>query len=284
MTAVLTQAAPVADTGAAPASGHGALSVQRRGARSVVSRAVAASPLRLLTPSNHGHAAWIYTSTFGGGLVDGDDVRLDIEVGEEASAYVSSQASTKVYRSPRGTTNVVRAHVGASGLLVMAPDAVVPFAGARYRQTQRYDIAAGASLVVVDMLACGRMASDERWRFDACDSVIDLRIDGRRRVYDAVSLRAADGDLAARCGRFDVLATAVVAGAPLRGEIERLLSTAAGPVSRRADQIVAASAAGPDACVIKLAGTATERAVRTLRELLDFVPERLADDPWIRKW
>ena len=66
-------------SGAAP--GRGRVEIVRRGERSVVTRAVATSPLRLLTPRNHGRGAWVYTATYGGGLVDGDAIQLDISVG-----------------------------------------------------------------------------------------------------------------------------------------------------------------------------------------------------------
>ena len=57
---------------------QGRLSFERAGARTVGSAAYAESPLRLLTPGNHGEAARAYTSTLGGGLVDGDRVRLEL--------------------------------------------------------------------------------------------------------------------------------------------------------------------------------------------------------------
>src|SRR5687768_4572798 len=94
--------APTLDTQRLP--GRGRLRVVRAGGRSVVTRAYATSPLRLLTPANHGSAAWIYTSSYGGGFVDGDRVELDVEVAEGAAAFVSTQAATKVYRSPNGTS------------------------------------------------------------------------------------------------------------------------------------------------------------------------------------
>ena len=79
------------------APAHGVLEVARVGGRSLVVDRRAASPLRLLCPRNAGNAAWTYTSTFGGGLVDGDDVRLRVGVGAAASALVATQASTKAY-------------------------------------------------------------------------------------------------------------------------------------------------------------------------------------------
>src|SRR5262245_41650827 len=99
----------------------------RAGSRSLVTRAFAASPLRLLMPRNHGHAAWVYTSTYGGGLVDRDALHLDLDVGPHAAALLATQAATKVYRSPHGTSMTMTARVADHGLLVVAPDPVVCF-------------------------------------------------------------------------------------------------------------------------------------------------------------
>src|SRR4029078_10544110 len=97
-----------ADSGlplAPDAPGSARIAVVRSGAKSVVSRAYVSSPLRLLTPANHGHGAWLYTSSFGGGFVDGDHIVMDVDVGRGATAFISTQASTKIYRSPAGTSS-----------------------------------------------------------------------------------------------------------------------------------------------------------------------------------
>jgi urease accessory protein len=254
----------------------------------VATRVFATSPLRLLTPANHGPAVWIYTSSYGGGLVDGDCVRIDLAVEAGAAAFVSTQASTKVYRSPRGTRAELHARVGADGLLIAAPDPVVCFAGARYRQIQRFDVAEAGALVVVDCVLSGRRAAGERWAFAEYHSTTEVTLGGRLLVLDALALHAADGDLARRLGRFDALAIAVIAGRALRAEAERLAAAwAAHPVGRRADEIMTASALGEHGehgCVLRVAGRSAEQVGRTLREALQFVPARLGDDPWMRKW
>jgi urease accessory protein len=258
---------------------------------SVARRVYATSPLRLLTPANHGGAAWVYTSSFGGGLVDGDriDLRLDVEAG--AQAYVSTQSATKVYRSPNGTYSQTEAAVGSRGLLVVAPDAIVPFAGSAYRQRQRFDIAADSGLVVVETLLSGRAASGERWAFTSYESLIQVYVGGRLRIYDPLALRARDGGLAERFGRFDALAVAIVAGAGLREEIAEVLHIARTHDSdprarprRSADLVLAASSLGDDACLVRVAAASAERLARVLRDLLQFVPRHLEDDPWRRKW
>jgi urease accessory protein len=265
--------------------GWGALGVTRSGGKSVISRAYATSPLRLLTPGNHGRAAWIYTSSHGGGLVDGDCIVLEIEIGEDAAAFVSTQASTKIYRSPCGTSAEMRARVATNGLLVVAPDPVVCFARSRYRQIQRFDLADRATLVLLDWISSGRHAAGERWAFDEYHGQIDVRLDGKLLVHDALALRAADGDLARRLGRFDVLAVVVLVGTALRTVAASLISRVSrDAVVRRSDHLVAASALGDEGCVIRIAGCSVEQVGRTIRELLGFLPAMLGDDPWTRKW
>ena len=214
------EAPPAPET--APRPGRGRVVVERVRGRSVVCRAYATSPLRLLTPRNHGHAAWVYTSSHGGGLVDGDDVAVRASVGAGAAAFLATQSATKVYRSPRGTRTALDAEVGENGLLVAAPDAVVCFAGSRYRQTQRVAIAAGGRLVLVDRVTSGRRESGERWLFDEYVSRTAVHLGGRLLVHDAVALRASDGRLTARFGRYDVLAVAMVIGRGLEDEIARI--------------------------------------------------------------
>lgn len=278
-----TSGAPAPEPAARP--GAGRLAVERVGGRSVVRRAWATSPLRLLTPRNHGHAAWVYTSSHGGGLVDGDDVELRASVGAGAAAFLSTQSATKVYRSPRGTRTALDADVGENALLVAAPDAVVCFAASRYRQTQRVALAAGGRLVLVDRVTSGRRESGERWLFDEYVSRTSVHLDGRLVVHDAVALRASDGGLAARFGRFDVLAAALVIGRGLEDEAARIdARVRAEPVRRGADRLVAAAPVGGVGCILRIAGRTLEDVDGALADLLGFVPGLLGDDPWARKW
>jgi urease accessory protein len=266
-------------------SGAGELCVTRVGARSVVSRARATSPLKFLTPRNHGQAAWVFTSTYGGGLVGGDAIALDVEIGDGASALLSSQASTKVYRSPRGVSNLLHARVGSGAMLAVLPDPVVCFAASSYRQSQQFDLAADAALVCLDWMTSGRRARGERWAFDDYRTRLAIRVSGDVVCYDAVTLAAADGVLAERFDRFDVLATLAIVGAPFRTASDRLAAGhAQRAVERRADTVIAVSPLAGAGALVRIAGRTVEDVGRVIRGLLDFLPSVLGDDPWTRKW
>lgn len=275
---------------APPAVRRGVLAIAAGPRRSSVIRAYAESPLKWLTPGNGGNAAWVFAASYGGGLVGGDHLALEIDVAAGASALLSTQASTKVYRSATGASTSLTARVGADAVLVSLPDPVVCFAGSSYRQSQAFELEASGALVALDWMTSGRRGSGERWAFDGYASTTSLRIDGRLVVYDAVRLDRSDGELAARAGRIDVLAMAVLAGDRLAAGAARVLAAvSAMPVARRAGIIVSAAPlpglalAGPG-CLVRVAGAHVEDVRRVLRGLLDFVPGLLGDDPWARKW
>ena len=281
--------APV-DAIATPAPRRGVVAVTRGPRGSTVTRAYAESPLKWLTPATRGEAAWVFAASYGGGLVGGDHLDVEVDVEPGAAAFLSTQASTKVYRSTAGASTRLAARVADGGLLVSLPDPVVCFASSDYRQTQTFAIEASAGLVALDWMTSGRRGSGERWAFDAYASTTSLRVGGRLVLHDAVRLSATDGDLASRAGRFDVLAVVVIAGERLAAEAARVVAAvSAVPVERRAAVVLSAAplpglTLAPPGCVVRLAGAHVEDVRGVLRRLLDFVPGLLGDDPWARKW
>jgi urease accessory protein len=254
-------------------AGHGVLSVSRGATGSVVTRAVARSPLQLLVPRNHGHAVWAFLSSHGGGLVDGDEVAFSVEVGAGAAALLTTQASTKVYRSPRGCKQSVTATVGEGGVLVVLPDPIACFAGAQLDQSLSIRLGDGASVVLVDATTAGRVAHGERWAFARYRSVLSVARGDRTLVHDAIELDPRHGPLAARLGKYDALATVIAIGphAPLT------------PTTNHDDWVAAVSPIA-EGTLVRAAATSVEQLHRGLRILLGGIVPLLGDDPFARKW
>ncbi|HEX5748127.1 MAG TPA: urease accessory protein UreD [Archangium sp.] len=265
-------------------AGSARLAFERVGNRTVVRTALAHSPLRLLTPRNHGHAAWVYTSSLGGGLVDGDHLTVDLDVAEGAAALVSSQGSTRVYRSPRGCRSELSARVAPGALLAWVPDPTMCFAGARYTQRQDIQLAPGASLILMELLTAGRSAAGERWAFTHYTSSLRVHREGRALIDERWLLDPAHGVLPERLGRFDALGTVVLVGPALDSAREALAAHVGPlPVTPRSGLVCSASPLGSDALVLRVAATSAEALLRTAREWLSFLPSLLGDDPWTRR-
>lgn len=267
------------------APGMGILDIARVDRRSVVRRAYATSPLRFLTPRNHGPAAWVYASSYGGGLVGGDNLRLTISIGAGASAFVSSQASTKVYRSRDRSSAELEATVSAGGHLVLWPDPVVCYAGSTFRQSQSFELRDDGSLILVDTMTSGRRASGERWQFVEYANRITVRQEGRVVLFDSTRLSGGEGDLAARLGRFDVLCSVVIVGPRFLENVRAMTeSIGARPIERRADLLLSAAPLGDAGCLLRVVGRSTEQVTGVVRSYLSFLSCVLGDDPWTRKW
>ena len=254
--------------------------------KSVLTSAAAASPLRLLHPKNAGRAAWVYAATYGGGLLGGDAIALDVTVGAGASALLATQASTKIYRSDSAASQRLRARVGDEGLLVLLPDPVTPFAASHYTQEQHIDLAPSANLIAVDWITAGRVSSGERWQFTSYASRTWLRRDGRVILHDATLLsNDLDDNVAERMSRFNCVAWAVAIGPEVRAAALRLAgSLGDAPVPKRADLLLSAAPLEDDGVLLRIAGTSAQQVGAVLKQHLNFVPSLLGDDPWAARW
>ena len=151
----------------------------------------------------------LFTLGFGGGLISGDRVNLEIDVGEHTRLLMLTQGNTNVYRVRRGgdpVASIMRAqgpneisrqhtryHVRKNATLVLLPAPVTCFARSRYAQTQRFDLHCGASssLILLDWFTSGRLAVNktdyripEFWHFYMYHSRNEVRVNGDVIVRD----------------------------------------------------------------------------------------------------
>jgi urease accessory protein len=260
------------------------LEVTQVAGRSAVTALFAEAPLKLLAPKNHGRAAWVYQSSLGGGFVGADALAVRVDVGEGAALFFGSQASSKVYRETDGRFTL-DARVSAGGVLVSWPDPVVCFEGARLTQGQHVTLGAGASLLLVDALAAGRVARGERWAFTHLSSRLEVLDDaGRPLVREATRLSPEAGPLEARLSGVEALATVVFGGpafAALGETVARALS--AEPLRPQLPMLSVGQARG--LWVLRAAAATTESLQEVLHgHLLPGLVAALDEDPFARKW
>lgn len=268
-----------------PQAGSAHLTFTRSGSDTVLTRAFATSPAKLIETRGRGPACWVYAATLGGGFVGGDEIRLRTDVTAGARALLTTQASTKVYRSLRPSRQSLSARVDADALLAVVPDPIVCFADAQFTQTQRYELHPDASLVMVDWMTSGRHAAGERWAFTRYESRFDIRRGARRICFDALVLEPNIDSVAERMGRIDVLANVVMTGplvAAAAVDIVRRLSQA--PIVAGADLVASAATLRDGGALLRMAGSSVEQMAHALRAHLACLSPLAGDDLWSRKW
>ena len=265
--------------------GSASLTFTRRGDRTVLTHAFARSPAKLITTRGNSATCWVYAATYGGGLLGGDDIQLRVDVTADARALLTTQASTKVYRSPRRSRQSVNATVDSNALLAVVPDPIVCYADADFAQMQRYDLHATANLVVVDWMTSGRHASGERWAFSRYESRFDIRRNSQPIFFDGLVLERNLDAVADRMRRFDVLLTAVVTGPLVAGACRELIERMSEePVAYSRDLVASAAPLRDGGALLRMAGASVEQIGRTLRNNLAFLAPLVGDDLWYRKW
>jgi len=218
-------------------------------------------------PQENG-AALVHLHNVSGGVLAGDDLHLDIEVGPQGRAQVTSTGATRVYRRREGSPDSEQAtsiSVAEGGLLEYLPDTLIPFAGSRHRQSTRITLANGATLLGWEVVASGRQAMGERFQFDRLR--LTTRIDspqGPILLEDfLLEPRAASLISPARLGDYTYTATfyAIQVGRSALEllELERQLSEIAVRESRQGCTIWGTSALASDGVVVKGLSTSAHR-------------------------
>jgi urease accessory protein len=153
------------------------LSFERRGAATVLAASRFTLPLQVMAPVALDDPACVVSLLNPtGGVVGGDRLTIDVEVGAGAHACLTTPSATRIYRTAgEPAVQRVRLVLAPGAIAEWVPDHTIPSAGAALRQSLEVEAGAGAMLVAIDAFAAGRVARGEAWRFALLDSAFTVR-------------------------------------------------------------------------------------------------------------
>jgi urease accessory protein len=126
-----------------------------------------------------------------GGLLGGDQLALKVNVGVGASVQLTTTGATRIYRPRREALATMQFNeftVNEGALLEYVPDAIIPFAGARFSQTTTIHLAQGAGLFWWEILAPGREARGETFEYDCVEMKTDIAALGQPIASERVRI------------------------------------------------------------------------------------------------
>lgn len=174
-----------------------------------------------------------------GGILDNDDLRLQVEVGPGARAQITTTGATRVYRSrAAGAVSRQRTEISiaARGLLEYLPDPLIPYARSRFEQSATIDLQDQATLFWWETIAPGREAAGEVFKYDALRSTLDLRACGEPVAIERYAIEPAlrHPGSPARLAQFRYFSSLYVCQAGRQNwlELESQLADLAGSLSR----------------------------------------------------
>lgn len=209
-------------------------------------------------------AAMVHLHNVSGGVLAGDNLWLDVEVGRGASAQITTTGATRLYRHREGSADSsqrMTISIGDGALLEYLPDALIPYAGSRHRQRTEILLGAGSTMFWWEILAPGRQAMGETFAFDRLRLEMQIRTAEKPLLIEDFLLepRARPLESAARLGRYTHMVNfyAIQTGRPptLWRDLEDLLNEFAGITvsdeGRRSSSIWGASALAADGVVVR---------------------------------
>ncbi len=172
--------APLHQLNAPQLHAHLALRFEAAGGRTRMVVDAQQPPWRALRAFPHANGSTlVHLHNVSGGVLSGDRLTLDIDLGAGSAAQVTTTSATRLYRHRPASadseqhTNI---RVGQDALLEYLPDALIPFARSRHHQHTRITLADGAKLFWWETVAPGRQAMGETFAFDSLRIQTEVRL------------------------------------------------------------------------------------------------------------
>lgn len=137
--------------------------------------------------------ALVYVQNAAGSVFGGDRLHLQIELAEGAALCLSTPSATRLQGDALSVQSA-SVSVASGGFYESVPDMLIPHSGANHRQHTRIDLAEGASAILAESIAPGRVARGERHAYEALALRLQVARDGRAILHDAATLRPAEAN------------------------------------------------------------------------------------------
>lgn len=160
---------------------------EKREYRTIIAHSYFTAPWKLLPPIylDDTGAAYTLLLNYSGGLVGGDCLSINMSLDNDAHVLISAPSANRVYRTEgRVSEQVVNITIGPRAVLEWLPEHTIPFAGSRFKQTLHATLAPGATLLLWDAIASGRIAREERWAFTDLENEIQITMASGRSLLD----------------------------------------------------------------------------------------------------
>jgi urease accessory protein len=170
------------------------LVVADRGGRSVATHQYHRGALRVLRPhylDDSGQVCYVLVNP-GGACLGADLYVIDVEVGEGAKLLLTTQSATKIYRTPGSFAEQrLRVRLREGAQLELAPDQLIAYREASYRQNTHITVHPTSSLVMSEVITPGWSPDGARFRYEE----LRLRTEIHVETDDKTGLLALDNVL-----------------------------------------------------------------------------------------
>lgn len=137
--------------------------------KSLTSKAPLLIQKAMYPESTYPQFAHVYIMSSSGGILQGDEQKIDITMGKNSVARITNQSATKIYKMEDGyASQYINIHAQEGSYLEFVPHQIIPFKSSRFYQEVNLEVEENAVLVYSEIISAGRIASGEKYDFDIC--------------------------------------------------------------------------------------------------------------------
>jgi urease accessory protein len=154
--------------------------------------------------------AYVYIVSPSGGILQGDRYKIDITLGNNTYAHVTTQGATRIYKMAKNyASQIINIQVKEGGYFEYIPDQIIPFRNSRFYQEVILNVHDSATMIYSEVIVPGRVASGEAFEYDICyvKTIGRNHLNGTRFI-DTVKLEPKNEDFPhGLLGNFKVIGT-----------------------------------------------------------------------------
>jgi len=183
--------------------------------------------------------AFVYILSPSGGILQGDRYHIDVTLSNNAVAHITTQGATRIYKMESNFgTQIINIVQEEGTYLEYIPDQIIPYANSKFYQVVNLNIHDNATMIYSELLAPGRVASGESFKYDICYiKTIARNQAGKLRFIDVIKLEPNIENLrqVGMFGTFNVLSTVYIITQPvyvrdIQDKINELINRTQGTV------------------------------------------------------
>ena len=172
-------------------TGYLQLDVEKKRKRTIGENIYFYGALKLMSPfylQNDAQACY-YIMNPGGGYVNGDRYKMEINLSNEAELLLTTQSATKIYKTPtKPVIQDIHITLKDGSLLEYLPDPTIGYKNSKYKQHIVVHMEKGTYFIFTDMITSGWDPEGTTFSYDMLDLKTEVYLDNEMVVFDHIKL------------------------------------------------------------------------------------------------
>lgn len=179
-------------------TGQLALTVFNNGKRSVARDIFFEKALKVIRPIylNDSTIPTFYIVNVGGGYLDGDRYKMNINVEQNATVTLTSQGATKIYKTPHDRVEQYQTfNIQHDAYMEYVGDPIIAYENAEFYQHNTFNIDASGAMFYTDILTPGYSSEDKHFTYTSMHLVNEIYVDDELVTYDNLLMHPEKQDI-----------------------------------------------------------------------------------------